>query len=122
MSEVMTAPRADRVAPKKLVAGRACTNTVLSGGARRVSPTGAPSAELRCVRAPIQTVQPELPQVSGSSAILTALMLVAIAFGVLFIASWRQSSITGSLEQQDAPAHAAALPAPGAGAEGPGRG
>ncbi|ADG97425.1 hypothetical protein Srot_0952 [Segniliparus rotundus DSM 44985] len=120
MSEVMTAPRPDRVAPRKLIAGRACANTVLSGGVRRVSPSGAPAAELRCARAPIKTVQPELPQVSGSSAILTALMLVAIAFGVLFIASWRQSSITGPLEQEDVPAHAAAWTAPGDGPEGPG--
>ncbi|EFV14503.2 hypothetical protein [Segniliparus rugosus] len=121
MSEVMTAARSGRAVPQRLVAGRVCSNAPLVGGVRRVSPGGAPAQKPGCARAPIKTVQPELPRVSGASAMLTAVLLVAIAFGVLFLGSWRQSSVEGVSDQQGVPAHAAEIAAQADGAEGPGR-
>ena len=121
MSEVMTAVRSDRAVPRRLVAGRVCSNAALVGGVRHVSQGGAPAQKPRCARAPIKTVQPELPRVSGASAMLTALLLVAVAFGVLFLGSWRQSSVEGVSDQQDVPAHAAGAAVQADGAEGPGR-
>ncbi|MGL6235652.1 MAG: hypothetical protein ACRC20_09935 [Segniliparus sp.] len=121
MSQVMTASRRDRVAPRKLAAGRVCSNTALTSGVRHVSPKGAPVGKPSCDRARIKTVQPDLPRVSGASALLTAMLLVAIAFGVLLLGSWRQSAVSGVSEQQEAAVHASGLAAQADGAEGPGR-
>lgn len=120
MSQVTTVSRQDRVAPTKITPGRACSNNALTSDFRYVSPSGAPFRAPRCDRARIKTVQPDLPRVSGASALLTAMLLVAIAFGVLLLGSWRQSSVSGASGLQEAAPHAARLVAQAHGADGPG--